>query len=196
MLPMSITEILTDLFHAYPRLSFEIGDLTTYRSMRHIAPSLVSIVDGKEGEDIGEFNVLVLSAVGKAIGTVSYLAQENPHKSGKRNQYARIDLVITAVRYRTLGTGRAMLLCVILHLLQVWGRRLYSISCLAAHPAVIKTLQSINFEGEAKDNLNYIKMELKLEDRDIEAFTESLAQLADATLKKLNFNLQQLEVSL
>jgi hypothetical protein len=122
--------------------------------------------------------------------------QENPHKSGKRNRFARIDLVITAGRYRTLGVGRALLLCVIVQLLREWGEGLYSISCLAAHPAVERTLQDLDFKGVAKEDLNYVHEELKLEDRDIGELTEHFAGLADAALKKLNFNLRQRDSNL
>lgn len=156
----------------------------------------MSIVDGMAGEDAGALDALVLSRENTTVGTVSYLVRENPHKSGKRNRFARIDLVITVERYRTLGAGRALLLCVIVHLLRSWGERLYSISCLAAHPAVEKTLENLGFESEAKENLNYVHEELKLEGRDSEALAEHFAGLADAALKKLNYNLRQRDGSL
>lgn len=35
--PMSISEVLTDLFQTYPRLSLASGDMATYRGMRRRA---------------------------------------------------------------------------------------------------------------------------------------------------------------
>ena len=80
--------------------------------------------------------------------------QTNKIKDPGRNQLVRIDLVITDARFRELGVGRALLMCVVVHLLHHWRDKLYSISCLAAHEAIRKTLEGIGITGQVKKGLN------------------------------------------
>lgn len=182
---------IAKLLRPYPRLSISQGDMANYNVFRHREPSLVSIIDSMDGEDKKALDALVLNYEDKPLGVVSYLIQTNEQKGPDRNMFARIDLVITADRFRNQGVGRALLMCVMVHLLHNWQDKLYSISCLAAHEAIRKTLEGIGFVGEAKENLNYVQEELKLDERKASELAGEMAVGAGAALKIVNFHFRQ-----
>lgn len=181
------------MLQPYPRLAIAQGDMAAYKVLRHREPALVSITDGDHGLDQNALDALVLQHNDEPVGAVSYLVQTNKIKEPGRNQFARIDLVITDARFRELGVGRALLMCVIYHLLHHWQDKLYSISCLAAHEAIRKTLEGIGFAGQVKEGLNYVHEEMKLDQQLAATLLQEMARRAAAALKIVNYNFRQQE---
>ena len=189
--PLSIGAELSGIFESYPRLGLTRGDLDTYRSFRHLEPGLVSLADGEHGAEEALLEVLVLREQEQDVGVVSFVVQPNAQKKGKLNRFARIDLVIGSNSHRNLGVGRVLLLSVNTYLLSTFGDCLYSISCLAAHPAVEKVLEESSFVGYKEEQRNFTREELKLEGLDIPALTRDFEDKTAAAVKILNYNLRQ-----
>ena len=179
------------MLQPFPRLSVTRGDMATYNIFRRREPALVSIADHEDGENRKALDALVLFFEDDPLGAASYVVQTNQHRGPVRNQFARIDLVMADNRFRNLGVGRALVMCVMFHLLRNWQDKLYSISCLAAHEAIRKTLEGIGFVGQAKENLNYVHEEMKLDDSIVTGLTAEMEGRASAALKIVNYHLRQ-----
>ena len=185
---------LVDLFRRYPRLQLTRGDEAAYQRFRCREPNLVSYLD-EHGSGGGRcrLQVLVLRAQGQPVGTVSFIVETNRYRPSQANKFARIDLVMVDPSARGLGFGRLLILCVITYLLRAHGKGLYSISCLAAHAAVEKSLQELAFAGRPKKDENFRHMELKLEALDLDRLARQLAQKTATRLQAINFHLRQRE---
>lgn len=186
-----IARSLVTLFTPYPGLDLNLGDRTIYKWFRCIEPSLVSYFDSKEGLSQSGVPILVVDAAGSPAGVVSFLVETNNYRSGRANQFARIDLVIVAPACRGLGIGRLLMFTVIIQLLEIYGRSLYSISCLAAHPAVEKCLEEVGFRGERRSKGRFKHEEIRLDLLDGDELLTSLKSRMNGTLQVTNFRLRQ-----
>ncbi|MFB3127258.1 MAG: GNAT family N-acetyltransferase, partial [Candidatus Acidiferrales bacterium] len=178
----------------YPRLQLTRGDEAAYQRFRCREPNLVSYLD-EHGSGGGQrrLQVLVLRAQGQPVGTVSFIVETNRYRPSQANKFARIDLVMVDPSCRGLGFGRLLILCVMTYLLRAHGKSLYSISCLAAHAAVEKSLQELAFAGRPQKDENFQHMELKLEALDLDRLARQLAQKTATRLQAINFRLRQQE---
>ncbi len=185
---------LVDLFRPYPRLQLTRGDEAAYQRFRCREPNLVSYLD-EHGSGGGQrrLQVLVLRAQGQPVGAVSFIVETNRYRPSQANKFARIDLVMVDPSARGLGFGRLLILCVMTYLLRAHGKSLYSISCLAAHAAVEKSLQELAFAGRPQKDENFQHMELKLEALDLDRLARQLAQKTATRLQAINFRLRQQE---
>ncbi len=184
-------EELVDLLEPFPGLTLARGDLTTYGRFRSLEPNLVSLLDGKEPGPASIADVLVLRARQHPMGAVSFMVQANEQRRGDRSRYARIDLVIVGNDYRGIGVGRSLLLCVNTYLLGSFGDSLYSISCLAAHPAVKQVLEELSFQGQSRPHLSYTHEELSLEGLELQSLISKFAEKTTSALRVVNYNLRQ-----
>ena len=151
----------------------------------------MSIVDELPKSQLLLADVLVLHCGGVAIGAASFALQANPQKRERRHQYARIDLVIVPPGFRGFGVGKLLLLAVVAHLLRAHGPLLYSISCLAAHPAVGDVLEECGFAPTPRDHLHYVHEELKLADPEAERFAPQVSARIGPALQVMQFRLRQ-----
>lgn len=186
---MPVRSVLSDIFEPYPSLELTQGDLGAYRHFRAREPQLVSCWD--QGEEKPDKEILVLREAGAPAGTVSFMAKENPCRECCSNYYARIDLVIVDNEHRNLGIGRLLIHCVITHLLRIHGDHLYSISCLAAHPAVEKVLKNLSFEGHREKMKTFWQGELKINKNDVADLTRKFTGETSHLLKIVNFHSRQ-----
>ncbi len=188
----AIATELAGLFSEYPEFLLTRGDRITYRQFRNLEPNLVSVLDElvEDGETIAD--VLTVHDASQPMGVVSFAVNTNRLKPGRRNRYARIDLVIVDPSYRGLGVGRLLLWCVITYLLRNFGGSLYSISSLAAHPAISAVLKELSFVGTPRENANFIHEELKLENLDLPGLTDRVAGLTTSILQLLKFRRRQI----
>lgn len=183
-------EILTDVFGEDPRFILEQGDLNTYHAFRHKEPNLVSIVDGKP-DMTDNLNALVLRMEGNPLGAVSFLVQHNPHKTPPLDCYGRIDIVVVGESSRGTGIGRLLLLSVNLVLLRDHGSSLYSISCLAAHPAVEAVLESVGYTPGQRGNSDFVHEELRLEGGRREGLERDFSARLSQCFQQVRYALRQ-----
>ncbi len=186
-----MAKTLVSLFAPYPRLSLSLGKEEIYKRFRCIEPSLVSYHDSKLGVEKSGVQVLVAHAADSPAGVASFLVETNGHRSGPTNQFGRIDLVIVSPECRGLGLGRLLVFAVIIQLLEVYGHSLYSMSCLAAHPAVEKCLEEVGFRGERRSKGQFKHEELRLEALDINDLLSTLASRMSSAMQATNFRLRQ-----
>lgn len=184
---------LTRVMRGYRDLRISLANASSYRRFRSVEPSLVSCLDGQVGEERREPDVLMVLVRNEPAGILSFVIETNPRKAGSADRYARIDLVIVARRFRGLGLSRLLILAVLVHLLREHGRRLYSISCLAAHEAIAHVLEEIGFVGQTRDGKGFRHEELRVDGPEADALGESFArQLRDAA-QVTGFRLRQSE---
>lgn len=186
-----IARSLGSLFSPYPGLELTLGDKDIYHGFRCIEPSLVSYYDSKEELSQSGVPVLVVHAAGEPAGVVSFMVETNRYRSVRANQFARIDLVIVAPACRGLGIGRILMFGVIIQLLEVYGRSLYSISSLAAHPAVEKCLEEVGFRGERRPKAQFKHEEIRLDRLEVNELLINLENRINGALQVTNFRLRQ-----
>lgn len=182
--------VLTDVFGEDPRFILEQGDLNTYQTFRHQEPNLVSIVDGKP-DMAKDLDALVLRMEGNPVGAVSFLVQANPRKTPPFDSYGRIDIVVVPGASRGAGLGRLLLLSATLTLLRDHGSSLYSISCLAAHPAVATVLESVGYTPEHRGNSDFVHEELRLEGEDRPGLERDFSTRLRGSFQQVRYALRQ-----
>lgn len=182
--------ILADVFGEDPWFFLEQGGLNIYQGFRHQEPNLVSIVDGKP-EMAKALDALVLHMNGHPVGAVSYLVQTNTRKTPPGNRYGRIDIVIVPASSRGSGLGRLLLLCANLVLLRNHGPSLYSISCLAAHPAVAVVLESVGYTPEHRENTDFVHEELRLEGQHHHSIERDFTGYLTRSFQAVRYGLRQ-----
>ncbi len=185
----AVTQELELIFCVQERLSLRFADMDVYQRFRSMESGLVSCLDGQTGSERQAPQVLAIALDNEPVGAVSFLVSTNAYKQSSSNLYGRIDLVIMSSQSRGMGLGRLLVFCAITQLLAVYGRRLYSLSCLAAHPAMEVILEGAGFSGEYRQNDNFKHEELRLEEADRNAlltiFTEKTAEAFQASSFRL-----------
>ncbi|MCH8881680.1 MAG: GNAT family N-acetyltransferase [Planctomycetes bacterium] len=187
----AVTQELERIFGTQQRLKVRFVDLEVYQRFRSMECGLVSCLDGQTGPDPQRPQVLAIALHDKPVGVVSFLVSTNAYKQSSSNLYGRIDLVIMSSHSRGLGIGRLLVLSAITQLLALYGRRLYSLSSLAAHPAMEVILEGVGFSGEYRQNDNFKHEELQLEDADRNGLITFFREKTAEALQASNFRLRQ-----
>ncbi len=191
----AIAPTLAELFANHPRLGLAYGEDSIYRQFRCIEPTLVSCLDGDSGAEKRGLEVFVLREGGKPRGVLSFTVGVNKYRHTSPNKFARIDLVIVDKDCRKLGYARLLIFATLLHLLKTYGGNLYSISCLAAHKAIEKTLEKLDFSGDRREEMGFKHEELKLESLKHEDLAGKFYDMTADWLHVVNFRLRQEENS-
>lgn len=158
--PLSLQ--LASIVRPFPPLAFGWADEALFRRFRSLDPTLVSCLDSHSGDRSTEEEYLVVTCNEVPTGLVSLVTRENRRRPPASSLYTRIDLVIVEKRFRRLGLARLIVLASIVHAVKVRGSRLYSISCLAADPAIERILLPIGFASSQRNNRTFVHQELKL----------------------------------
>ena len=193
--PSPPTDPLAEIFAGETLLRLTRGDMDVYQALRAQVPALVSLVDGKNPLEAAALDALVTWNGTVALGAVSFIVQANPHKPPPRDRFGRIDIVIVPESSRGLGLGRLLLTCATLYLVRHHGPEIYSISCLAAHPAVSKILESLSFVPDDRSSKNFVHEELRLEPLDLATLDATLARKAESILQRVKYDLRQGQIS-
>lgn len=178
------------LLDPYPRLGIGFGDASIYQRFRAVEPQLVSCIDDSESDSIRP-EILVVELDGAPAGVLSFVVQANTQRKSFDNLFARVDLVIVPGKHRKLGMARLLVLTALLQLLEELGTQLYSISCLAAHPAIESILEDVGFGGEIREGYDFKHEELKLEGVNIAKLRQTLLTKATAAAQLTNYRLRQ-----
>lgn len=181
---------LADIFAPFPRFRLQNRQTAVYRQFRILAPSLVSLRDdAPANSESGD--ELALFVQDEPVGVVSYCVSENKNRKVGAAAFARIDLVITHPAYRGKGYGKVLLLAALTCLLRDSGDRLYSISCLAAHPAIAKMLEELGFHGELRDGQNFKLETLNLNAGDAARSEKAFSRKLTDSLRASNYRFRQ-----
>lgn len=182
--------ILPELFGSSPRLDLTRADLKTFKSFRALQLNLHSVLDEMSPTGAREEFFLLLCE-NEPVGCLSLVTQINSRRKGPRKKYARIDLVIIPKKWQGVGFGRVLLLSTLCYLLDECEKNLYSISCLASHPAVEKVLKQASFSSTRHGDENFTRQELKVDDDNLEALKEKFHTAAQEAIGRVNFRLRQ-----
>lgn len=179
-------EKLATLLAQYPSLRMRQGGKELFERCRAVAPELVS--SAGTGTTL---QVFLLEYDGEPIGGTSYFVQTNANRKHQENLWARIDLVVVFKTYRRLGLARLLVLFVLTQILEFYGDRLYSISCLAAHEAIGKILESIQFVAKPMNDKNFVHAELRVTRSSLEKTLHLLNGEAEKALRLVNYRFHQ-----
>lgn len=183
---------LSDIFEGDQRVQVRPADLVLYRRFRSMECGLVSCLDGQTGENRQQPQILAVTLDDEPSGVLSFVVSTNSQKKSSANLYGRIDLVIMSANCRGLGLGRLLVLSALTQLLAVYGRRLYSLSCLAAHPAMEAILEQVGFSGVYRQGHHFKHEELRLEDQDSDQLLEDFIEKTQQALKVSCYKLKQM----
>ena len=136
-------------------------------------------------------SILTILCDGEPLGALSFIITQNPHRSGRRKCYGRVDLVIVDPSARGLGLGRVLILSAVSHMLRENGPELYSISCLAAHRAVAKVLEDVGFEGTQRKERNFVLMQVAVDSEGVNQFDARIAEATGDALRKTAYRIRQ-----
>lgn len=150
------------VFHA-----LEPADFQMFRSKQQHLSSWYNAADGHLLDGV------VLTLYKQKVGMLNLVSCINPQKSGERNLYSRIDLVIVAETWQGFGFGHLLLSQAICQVLDSFSKNIYSISCLAAHPTIEKNLLGRKFLGQKREGLKYVHCSLAIDDSNYESLCSS-----------------------
>lgn len=188
--PRTIGSTLRTVFRPYPNLALEFVDQNVYRSFRIIEPDLVSCLDS-QGGGAATINVLGVRAQEEQLGVLSLVVQHNVCRPPGHDAYARIDLVIVKPSHRGLGVGRILTLAALLYALESWEDRLYSISCLAADPAMERILEAAKFVRNERQGKQFVHEELKIGYGEASELRDKILQDLSPAVKLANYRTHQ-----
>lgn len=179
------------LMAGYDAIRLVAADQLLYRRFRSLEPGLVSCIDGEQPSD-ARLDILAVELFGAAAGVCSLVVRTNPHKPDGRNRYGRVDLVIVERQARGLDLGRLLTLAGVVQMLADHGEQLYSISCLAAHPAIAHILEDVGFQPDDKRDDTYCHEQLKLDDPSrLFALRTQMLDATVAAAQSCNFRIRQ-----
>ena len=159
----SLSKRISSIFEPLALVGLELGDVATYERFRLREPGLVSLLDERGDRPPADCHILTATVRGAPAAAASFIVESNTHRTVPACKFARIDLVITDPESRGLGLARLLVLSGLAHILDLYGRQLYSISCLAAHEAIEKILEDFGFQGRDRGERNYKHEEIKLD---------------------------------
>jgi len=173
------------------RLGVSLVDESVYKRFRCLEPSLTSCVD--ELVDSSSARTFYVAALldGVPIAVTSLVVRVNPQHPAGAMAYGRIDLVIVDPRFRGFRIGRLLVTAALLHLLDRCGGQLYSVSCLAAHPAMERILDELGFVRSQRSKKNYVHEELKLDTINRAKLLEDLAYRLGESFRQARFRIRQ-----
>ncbi len=187
----TLSRCLSDLLQPFEKLDLSLDDGSAYRQFRSKEPALVSCVDDISKSQQACLQVLSLTYAGENVGAISLVVQSNLVKKTQNNRFGRIDLVIVDPAWRGYGLGSVLVLGGLVHLLDVWGPRLYSISSLAAHDAISSILNKLGFHGEVRSGKDFVHEERKLAGDDHRHMLADLTDAMSTALQTTNYRLRQ-----
>lgn len=193
--PHTIGTKLTAALDAYPRLTLAFCDEGLYRRFRVLEQSLVSCLDQQVPHLDTDLRFLAVYLDGRPAGVASLIVQRNKQKKTVCNAYGRIDLVIVAHPYRGLGLGKVLMFAALVHLLEAFEQRLYSISCLAAHPAVETILTQAGFDRRDRQGKGFVHQELRTDGLDVRKLVNDFVTATAQAARTASFRCRQRQVA-
>ncbi len=119
------------------------------------------------------------------------VVRQNRQRKQIRNAYGRIDLVIVADHARGLGLARVLVNAALVHMLEAFDQRLYSISCLAAHPAIEVILTQVGFVKREPENDGFVHQELRTDELDVRMLIDDFVAATTLALQSASFRCRQ-----
>ena len=186
-------ETVRSILAPFDRIDVAAADEALFRQFRSRCPQLVSCLD--DAPDAAAVRPKILAAYldGTPAGVASWVRFRNDCRKEKANLYARIDLVIVSNEFRGLGIARLLTLAALLQMIETHGERLYSVSCLAAHPAMQAILEPLGFAGEIRAGHNFKHESIRVDRLDINGWGDKLAKMLTAAGRVTNYHVRQNE---
>lgn len=187
----AISKTLAELVQDGDRINLTTVSEDTYKRFRCLEPSLASCLDELKNKSHARTFFVAVEIDGQPVAVTSLVVQSNPRRSSPLTAYGRIDLVIVDSEFRSLRLGRLVVTAALLELLEKFGTQLYSVSCLAAHPAIERILDSFGFTKTLRGEKNYVHEEIKLQGDDHIQMRSNLTDALTECLQQSRFHIRQ-----
>ena len=179
---------LKEIINEYDKLKIELDNDEVFSKVRSSEPALVSSFTSKPTID-QKLETIVITYDGCHVGGISFFTYKNEMRKNDRNLYSRIDIVVVPRLYQGLGISKMLILLAIQHLNLTYDKRMYSISCLAAHKAIEKVLEGLEFIGTQDEDKNFKRESISFDDIDYNAFKLMIDKNISSVIHKVNYNL-------
>ena len=184
-------ETVRSILAPFDRIDVAAADDALFRQFRSRCPQLVSCLDANNGCRSKRPKILAAYLDGTPAGVASWVGFRNDCRKEKANLYARVDLVIVKGDFRGLGFATLLTLSTLMHMIETHGERLYSISCLAAHPAMEAILEKLGFSGEVRPGQNFKHESIRVDQLNLNDWSERLAGLLTSAGRMTNYRIRQ-----
>lgn len=190
MSSQSIPELST-LLDAYPHVRIHFGQKDDFTKFRTYAPQLVSCFDNAQ-KDLEQPQLLVFHWKEQPLGVLSFFIEHNQYKTSSLNHYARIDLVIVPQQFEGFGIASVLIYAALVYFLNAHAARLYSISCLAAHPAVAHILETkCGFQPKKEKVDDYTEYALQIDEGQATTYHAEAYQRAEESVMQCAYRIRQ-----
>lgn len=182
---------LSRLFAKLPASEIRYGEADKLLSAQHREPHLEGSYKGNLREANDDVEVLSLYLDGEFAACLSIFLEKNNMKNDEADHFARIDIVIVEDNFRKMGLGKLLVMTSIKYVLDRWGPKLYSLSCLAGHEAMAIILEDVGFKGEQRRNEEYKRETLSFNDVDQDEFSSFIDTRVADTIKLVRYRLRK-----
>ena len=182
---------IAELFSSFPHAELRYSEFDKFLSASMREPQLGSSYSGNKEEANGIFDVLCLYHKGAQTASLSLFLEKNEMKKDHSDHFARIDIVIVEKEFRKNGLGKLLVFTAIKYILDRWGPRIYSISCLAAHEAMAKILEQIGFHGEQRANEDFIRESISFSEVNQAEFSALINERLSNSIQLVKYRLRQ-----
>ena len=184
---------IAKLYKDFPHAELRFSEFDKFAQAHRREPHLGSSYNDNPQQKNGLFDVLGLHYNGAQVASLSFFIEKNKMKRQEPNHFARIDIVIVEKEFRRLGLGKILVFTAIKYLLDRWGARIYSISCLAAHDAIAKILDDIGFHAEQRPEENFIRETISFSEIDQGEFSSLINTRIEGSIQLVKYRLRQPE---
>ena len=185
---------IAKLYKDFPHAELRFSEFDKFAIAHRREPQLGSSYNDDPQQKNGLFDVLGLHYNGAQVASLSFFIEKNKMKKrDEPDHFARIDIVIVEKEFRRLGLGKILVFTAIKYLLDRWGARIYSISCLAAHDAMAKILDDIGFHTEQRPDEDFIRKTITFSEVDQDEFSTLIDTRLEGSIQLANYRLRQPE---
>ncbi len=183
---------IAKLYKDFPHAELRFSEFDKFATAHRREPHLGSSYNDDPQQKNGIFDVLGLHYNGAQVASLSFFIEKNKMKKRQEpDHFARIDIVIVEKEFRRLGLGKILVFTAIKYLLDRWGARIYSISCLAAHDAMAKILDDIGFHAEQRPEENFIRATISFDEVNQDEFSALINSRLEDSIQLVRYRLRQ-----
>jgi len=183
--------ILHSILKGYDQLNIKLNDEEVFNELSLTEPTLVSSFS-KNSNIEQRYETLIIYYGEHLVGGISFFIAKNNMRKNKSNLYGRIDTVIAPKRFRKNGISRALILFAIHYINLTFGARLYSISCLAAHDAISRVLEGLQFSDIRNEEENFTRQSISFDTIDHENYANLIDEYLKRASHQINYKLHKL----
>ncbi|OIQ17867.1 MAG: hypothetical protein BM556_10600 [Bacteriovorax sp. MedPE-SWde] len=186
----NIHDAFQTIVQNYDQLTIKVNDQDAFNKLARVEGSLVSSYS-KNSKSEQYFQTIVIYYADHLIGAISFFVAKNEMRKVKNNLYERIDIVVVPKRFRGNGISKALVLLAIHYCNISFGNRIYSISCLAAHEAISRVLDGLNFRCNRGNDENFSRHSIYFDPSESQEYAKLIEENLKSAIHRINYKLHK-----